>query len=569
MSAERSAIVAASDDLDGQGIEPELGDSRHEVAAARLIRARELVAGTTPAQIAAAIASECGSSMIRAYRLALGVALADVVAQVRARYEADGRQVPRFSETLLSAYESGQKRPGPEYLHYLCAAYSADPADLGFEGRCLCGGSHRPRQGAPAPNGVVPEQPPAVGSQPAGATPARATPSLASPYCTGSGSPAMLSAARWAGPDQGRRDAAAGPQPASRFDGDQDDDELRRMLVRQMTAAGCRVDSRFLGAVDRIRRRMDDVLLSGTVSAAMIDTWEQSSVGYGRQYMSVPALRLLCDVLLDLGDVRRMCEERQPLEVSERLCRLASQLSGLAGISMLDIGDHRLARSLFRTARMAADETGDRRLRAWVAAREALVPLYYGDPREAAGLAGSAADLAGRHLCVAAVMAPVIEARAQARLAALAGHGKREALGRTRSALDRAADAIADLPAEQRIDTAFGYTERQLYFHAGDALVTLGDWRGAQRAFSQAAQLYPAAEVLDCALVCLGQARCLLESDEPGQALVLALETVLGLPAEHRTEVILKVARLLGQAAGERHPDFPVLADYREALASA
>jgi len=44
-----------------------------------------------------------------------------VVAQVRARYVAEGRKAPRFSETLLSAYESGQKRPGPEYLHYLCA----------------------------------------------------------------------------------------------------------------------------------------------------------------------------------------------------------------------------------------------------------------------------------------------------------------------------------------------------------------------------------------------------------------------------------------------------------------
>ena len=116
-------------------------------------------------------------------------------------------------------------------------------------------------------------------------------------------------------------------------------------------------------------------------AAAMIDTWEQAAAGYARQYMTVPALRLLCDVLLDLADVQRRCAERQPLECSERLCRLAAQLAGLAGITMLDLGDHRLARSFFRTARTAADETGDRRLRAWVAVREALVPLYYGDLR--------------------------------------------------------------------------------------------------------------------------------------------------------------------------------------------
>jgi hypothetical protein len=551
VSAERSAVASAPPDAE-RGADAALGvvsASRQEVATARLIRARALVAAIPAAQIAALIAGQCGSSQIRAYRLALGIALADVVAQVRARYEADGRRVPRFSETLLSAYESGQKRPGPEYLHYLCAAYRADPPDLGFEGRCLCGGSHRPGPAVSAEPAALPALPSAraivlnVPAQPRGAGPARVV---------ADGSPHA----------RGRAQAAA------RSDGDEDDDELRRMLIRQMTAAGGRVDGRFLGAVDRIRRRMDDALLGGTVSGPMIDTWEQSAAGYGGQYMTVPALRLLCDVLLDLGDVRRTCEERQPLEFSERLCRLASQLAGLAGITILDIGDHRLARSFFRTARTAADETGDRQLRAWVAAREALVPLYYGDPREAAALAGTAVDLAGRHLSAAAVMAPVIEMRAQARLTSASCRGRREALHRARAVLDTAADAIADLPPELRNDTALGYTERQLYFHMGDTLVILGDWQAAHRAFSQAARLYPAAEVLDCALVALGHARCLLESDEPVQALALARDTVLGLPAEHRSAVVQQVARLLGQAASERHPGLLALPEYREALQS-
>jgi transcriptional regulator with XRE-family HTH domain len=549
LSAERSAAFAAPSDGahetgDAAGLAP-VGSGRQEVATARLIRARELASGAHPADIAALISTECGTSKIRAYRLALGIALADVVAQVRARYEADGRQVPRFSETLLSAYESGQKRPGPEYLHYLCAAYQADPADLGLDGACRCGESHRPRPQAP-------DQIRAVLAVPAPAPPSE--PAFA-PLPTGQPAPRLTAVPA----------AIADAEPADV----EDDDELRRMLIRQMTEAGCRMDGRFLGAVDRIRRRMDEALLGGTMSPAMLDTWEHAAAGYGRQYMTAPPLRLLCDVLLDLGDVRRMCEERQPLEFSERLCRLACQLSGLAGISMLDIGDHRLARSFFRTARTAADETGDRQLRAWVAAREALVPLYYGDPTEAAALASSAVDLAGRHLCAAAVMAPVIEARARARLAQVTSRGRRAALNRARATLDRAADVISDLPADVVSDTAFGYTERQLYFHMGDTLVALGDWQAASRAFSQAAELYPASEVLDCALVVLGHASCLLESDEPGQALALARDTVLGLPPEHRTEVVQQVARSLGQAAGLRYPCLPALAEYRDALTMA
>jgi hypothetical protein len=47
------------------------------------------------------------------------------------------------------------------------------------------------------------------------------------------------------------------------------------MLIRLMADAGTPVDCRFLGAVDRMRRRMDDALLGGTVSAAMIDQWEE------------------------------------------------------------------------------------------------------------------------------------------------------------------------------------------------------------------------------------------------------------------------------------------------------
>ena len=68
---------------------PAVGDQRGELVLAREIRAREMVAGRTPAQIAAVIRAEClpgfCTTWIRAHRLALGIALADVVAQVRAR----------------------------------------------------------------------------------------------------------------------------------------------------------------------------------------------------------------------------------------------------------------------------------------------------------------------------------------------------------------------------------------------------------------------------------------------------------------------------------------------------
>jgi tetratricopeptide (TPR) repeat protein len=523
--------------------------ARQELALARQVRARELVTGTPPEQIAAQIHRECspafGTTLIRAYRLALGIALADVVAQVRAWYQAEGRRTPRFSETLLSAYESGQKRPGPEYLHYLCAVYRADPKDLGYQGRCLCGAGHC----APGPHAArslagalaVPE---AVADR---------VPLRREPEVTATPRPRVRSGQR------ARLAAAAGTGHL----GENDDDVLRRMLARLLSDPHAETDNGLLGAADRIRRRMDAALLGGRVSATVIDGWEETASGYARQYMTVPLLRLLCDTLLDFGDIRRMFAERLPVESAERLCALAGRFSGLAGIIMIDLGDQRLARSFFRTARTAVDETGDRGLRAWVAAREALVPLYYGDPGEALTLAGSAVDLAGRNPCVAGVMAPAVAARAVARIA---GRGRRDALDQAIRMLDRAHDGLEALPEHDQADTAFGYTQRQLYFYEGDALVTLGDCQRAERAFTRALRLYPQGELLDRALISLGLARCLLEAGELEQALGLSRDVLAGLPREHRPHIVLRTARQLGRSAAARHGGLPAVREYREAL---
>lgn len=537
----------------GDGLEPGATGQRQETVVAREIRARSLAEGHPHARVAALIHGECepvfGTTWIRAFRLALGVALADVVAQIKARYAAEGRTVPRFSETLLSAYESGQKRPGPEYLHYLCVVYQADPQDLGYPDPCFCGQGHG--RGPTCPPGGSPH------GRSAGAAPAGLGAEPAASGQAGQSDPVPALAPL-------TRDAAS----AGHREAEDDDDVLRRTLLRLVAHAEPGVDGRFFGAADRIRRRMDEALARGSVSATMLDQWEETTAGYGRQYMTVPAARLLCDVLLDLGDVRRMSERRQPLEAADRLCRLAGRLAGLAGMIMIDLGDQRLARAFFRTARTAADETGDRRLRSWVAAREALVPLYYGDPREAAELAHAAADLAGRQPTVAGVMAPALEARALARAAGGDDAGARGRVTHARTLLGRAQDMLARLTPEERGDTAFGYTERQFLFHEGDALVTLGH-PAAEKALLGALRLYSPAEILDRSLVSLGLARCRLEANQPEEALRLSQDALLAVPRGHRAEIVVRAAWSLGESVAGRHGDCRAVREYREALLSA
>jgi tetratricopeptide (TPR) repeat protein len=528
---------------------------RKETDIARKIRAHGLARGRVSAQIANEIHDQCGpmfgTSRIKAHRLALGIALSDVVAQVKALYEVEGRPPPKLSETLLSAYESGYKKPGPAYLHYLCSVYRVEPSDLGYQSSCICGRRHAVRlmtgRRDESSTGVVIDDPDTL---------------VGSVVIEQPNDPGWITKAQLSINDLPGLHRAAGPISA---EAGEEDVVLRRTLLQLLAGTGVALDGQFLGAVDNVRRRMDDTLVSATVSPTMLDQWEETTLGYGQQYQATPSLRLLCDVLLDFGEVRRMCDQRQPIELQERLCRIAAQLAGLSGRIMNNLGDHRLARSFFRTARTAADETGDRALRAWVTVREAMVPMYYGDPREALHLARKAQDLAGRSPSVAAAMAPAVEARA---LGQLALRGRTDAVPSARRALVRSRSVWEQLPKHDVSDLAFGFTERQLAFYEGDTYTNLGDHQHADEVLSLALTLYPGQERVDRTLVRLDRAVCKFQAGHPDAAMTSGKEAIVELPEEHRGDLLLRSARQLITAVTQKHGEIREVREFREALAT-
>ncbi|MFD0471384.1 hypothetical protein ACFQ0B_26005 [Nonomuraea thailandensis] len=318
-----------------------------------------------------------------------------------------------------------------------------------------------------------------------------------------------------------------------------------------------------LGACEGIRRRMDETLVSASVSAAMLDQWEESTVSFGRQYTTAAPLRLLCDVLLELSAVRTAMARRQPIDLQERLCRMAAQLAGLAGMIMINLGDHRLARSFFRTGRTAADETGDRALRAWIAARESLVPLYFGDAREALTLAKKSRDMAGSMPCAAQAMAPVVEARALAMMSN--GESKKEIVDQAKRALARARNAFAHMRPEDQEDVAFGYTEKQLYFYQGDVLTKLGQTIEAEVVLDQALEKYED-HILDQTLIRLDQAQCRLIDGDVQEAVSIATRALSLVSDEYRTDLIMRPAFQLERAILARDAGAPGLDAYAAVL---
>ncbi|GAA2599776.1 XRE family transcriptional regulator [Actinomadura fulvescens] len=520
-------------------------------------------------EIAAEIHDQCGplfgTSRVKAHRLSHGVALSDIVAQVRALYEVDGKPCPRLGETLLSAYESGYKRPGPEYLHYLCSVYRVEPDELGFQSPCICGRGHATRPGdAAGANGRAVVRPGEAGpARPADRMTADRRVAEEPATLVGSVVVPRPDDRQWMSVNEMRgRDRAEAPISV---DVGEEDIVLRRTLLQLLAGAGVALDGQFLGAVDNLRRKMDDTLVSATVSPTMLDQWEETTLGYGQQYQATPSLRMLCDVLLDFSEVRRMCDKRQPVELQERLCRIAAQLSGLSGLIMINLGDHRLARSFFRTARTAADETGDRQLRAWVTVREALVPMYYGDPREALHLARKAQDLAGRTPGVAAAMAPAVEARA---LGQLALRGRSDAAPSARRALVRGRSVFDQLSKTQTSDLAFGFTDRQMAFYEGDTFTNLGDHQHGDQVLSHALTLYSATDWVDMTLVRLDRASCKLHAGHPEAALNAGRDAILELPSEHRSDILVHRARQLGAAVNAKHGEIAALSDFYESLAA-
>ncbi|HEX4815592.1 MAG TPA: XRE family transcriptional regulator [Nonomuraea sp.] len=502
------------------------GRQHRETEIARRIRAKGLAAGRTSAQIADEIHEACtnlfSTTRIKAHRLAHGIALADVIEQVRALFERDQKPMPGIGETLLSAYESGLKRPGPEYLHYLCTVYRVEPAAIGYEGPCICGHSHR------APSGLGGDQ----------------KEHLRLPT---------------------DRDLVIHPMETDP-ESEEDENILRRTLLNLLSTDAKpaeELDGPVLGACEGIRRRMDETLVSATVSAQMLDQWEEATISFGRQYTTTAPLRLLCDVLLELSSVRTAMARRQPTDLAERLCRMAAQLSGLSGMILINLGDHRLARSFFRTGRTAADETGDRALRAWICARESLIPLYFGDAREALHLAKKSRDLAGSTPCPAQAMAPVVEARA---LAMMSGADrKREVVDQAKRALARARSAFTHMREEDQEDLAFGYTEKQLCFYQGDVLTKLGETIEAEVILGQALAKYED-HIVDQTLIRFDQAHCKLLDGDVDEAVAIGVKALKLVGDEYLTDFIVRPALALEQAIVSKDANAEGLDAFRAAL---
>ena len=503
--AERHTSEVAPD-TGHPGTVPDTGSgTEHRPGCAGLIREQAAQEGWPTWRTVQVIRAHCGVSLLRAHRHAHGWTLDQAAEQLRPLCPDGGR----VNAARVSHWERGET-PGWRYLDGLCRLYRTRPDRLGFGADY----SESDEDSGPARVAVT-----------AAVTPA----------------PALDPSRFERAPDIGREWQM----------------ERRTVVHTLLAGAAAGLTGPVAEAIEQVRRNMHTTLESTTVGAQTLDQWERTAFDYAHTYGTIPPLRLLCDVVADFTEVQALLTRPQPIEQRQGLCHVGAQFAGITGSLLLELGQHRNARSWFHTAQLAADETGDRALRAWVFAREATIPLYYGSPQSTVDLARRARAIAGNTPCGAVVRASALEARA------LAMQGRAQ---ESEAAMKRAEAVFATLPEKEKATVAFGFTEAQLQFCASTALVSLGDAARAWPLQEEALRLYPPGAYVDPTLIAFDRAVSLIRDVDTVEGPRMASRALLDLPTDRRTDHLLTRGRAVAETIPPRQRANPAARDLFDLL---
>ncbi|RKS76863.1 hypothetical protein BZB76_2230 [Actinomadura pelletieri DSM 43383] len=231
------------------------------------------------------------------------------------------------------------------------------------------------------------------------------------------------------------------------------------------------------GALDEILSGIDDVL----DQPVDVGEWEIVVREYGFLINQQPVGSLIKDLTADIFGVGELLKQNKAHRVD--LLRISAGLSALLAIELGDVGERRGARMAWRTARRAADASGDRDLRVWTRAREAEEGFWYGLPRqEIAARTAEAMHIADGAPCGGLPRAYSVRASVAAEQGDKAT--ARRAMDDLSKLFDRLPDAVTGDPV------TFGWSEARLRWNEAYVYTLIEDTR-AHRALDDAVDLYP------------------------------------------------------------------------------
>jgi len=475
----------------------------HGISCARRIRQQAEGAGATPLEIARAINEHCAVSLLRAHRYARGWTLIEAAERLRAILRIRGESTAELAHQRISCWERRSDQPSPRYLDALCELYEARPDMLGF-GHDFSPGTAGVRQG-------------------------QVTHSLLSAMHPG--------------------DPAPGAEEEAHL----------RVLRSSVLTGDPDISPSLREALRGIRRGADRLLETQSVSLGTVDHWEMAVDAYEYFRMTTPPAVLLTQLLSDFADVQQVLSCRQPLDFQRRLYYVMARFAGMIGLTLVDSTDDRAeTQAWFHTARLAADEAGDRALRAWVTVCESASYLWYGRPAaRAVQLAQAAQALAGQSATGVRAWAFSLEARGQALLGC-----RREALIAVRSA-----EVVYEhLPPGGARAGGFGFHPHLMHFCQENALMFASEMREALARQDQALGVTPFVPA-HRVLVALDRASCLVHAGDLDEGCRTASQSLMDLPT--RPGIVLFRAKEIAAAATSRNSHLGPVRELRDTLRRA
>ncbi|KWX05128.1 hypothetical protein TH66_05260 [Carbonactinospora thermoautotrophica] len=492
----------------------------HGRACAARIRERAEQEGWPLVHIAAQITACCQVPPLRAWRLAHGMPLEEAAQRLIEICAEAGLRQPKLRKGDLSRYELG-RTPVPVWMiDPFCRLYRARPDWLGF------GGDY-----SEIPPGEEPENT-----------------RLATPFHT----PFPLDK-----PDHGGHRKSH----SLSFSGIGGSDEMRRreLLHQLAVTTGLVLTPSHLVAIEQTRQRLHDTTTGTGIPADILDRLEGLIPGYERRFYELAPIPRLGALLTDFDEVTRWLGHRLPVMTQRRLWRVAAHLADLAADTLRVLGQHREAAAWLATARMAADEAGDRPLATWIRSFQAVHAISCeNDPTRGLRYAQEAQGFA-RNPSPGLMLALDQEALAHAKL------GNETA---ARAALDRAKDALEHVPENQQRSALWGFQEHKLHGATSHVMTILGRTREARAAQPEIFRHFPKSS-FTWIRTKLDQAKCLIHDGDLDAGCASAARTLLDLSPEYRTPLVLNRAREVLLLLPEKHRKRPAARELHDILTTA
>ncbi len=302
-----------------------------------------------------------------------------------------------------------------------------------------------------------------------------------------------------------------------------DDDDMERRAAMQILAG--------LGTTAVVPPSVIQAILTqvnraiGDRDGYGLDEWERTIWEYSYRGTTGPLGATIQGLAADIVEVGRLLDRSTDPLARAGLLRVSSQLSALLAGELDDVGSHHAAWQAWRTARRAADASGDRDLAVWIRAREATAAYFLGKPvevvtrlvDEAIGFAKGAPS---------AGLAKAYEIRAFALGSQGDARGAHAALRGLFEVFDRLPHAVTT----NRHLIGFSFTEDHVRWDAAYVSALVDDRRRASQALDAALTIYPPELVHGVANLQYMQSLSLVRDGDVEEGLNHALASAQGLP---------------------------------------